>query len=253
MEKAVKAQSQESRVKSAPREIERVDLRGLKVYPFTDADALISYADVHKGILVAVNALKIANADAVTTPIINGNIAYCDGAGAVMAMHSKGCRDVSKIAGCELWLKIIDRHHADRTFYLVGASPKVHQQVIDKLQTEYPGIRIVGHRDGYIKTDAERAALIDDVAAKAPDVVFVAMGSPKQEILMADMQRRHPRAVYQGLGGSYDVYVGAVPRAPRWWIDHNLEFAYRLLRQPKRLGRNLRYIPFGWWLLTRQF
>lgn len=78
------------------------------------------------------------------------------------------------------------------------------------------------------------------------------MGSPKQEILMADMQKRH-KAVYQGLGGSFDVYAGAVQRAPKWWIDHNMEFAYRLLRQPKRLKSNLKYVPFGWWLLTRQF
>ena len=78
------------------------------------------------------------------------------------------------------------------------------------------------------------------------------MGSPKQEILMADMLKRH-RAVYQGLGGSFDVYTGAVQRAPRWWIDHNLEFAYRLLRQPKRLRRNLKYIPFVWWLIARRF
>lgn len=232
--------------------MEKVRLRGLEVYPFNDADALIDFADARKGILVAVNALKIANADSVTTPIINNNISYCDGAGAVMAMRSKGVKSATKIAGCELWLKIIDRWHDSRTFYIIGASPDVHARVIDKLRSEYPGIRIVGHRDGYIRTPEERQALIDDVARTAPDVVLVAMGSPKQEILMADMLARH-RAIYQGLGGSYDVYVGAVPRAPKWWIDHNLEFAYRLLRQPKRIGRNLKYIPFVWWLLTRQF
>ena len=232
--------------------MEKIKLRQLEVYPFTDADSLIDYADANKGILVAVNALKIANANEVTIPIINNNIAYCDGAGAVKAAHIKGATDVVKIAGCELWLKIIERFHGSRSFYFVGASPKVHAQVIEKLRVDFPDINIAGHRDGYIKDDAERAALIDDIAEKRPDVVFVAMGSPKQEILMADMMARH-RAIYQGLGGSFDVYVGAVPRAPRWWIDHNLEFAYRLLRQPKRIGRNMKYIPFGWWLLTRQF
>lgn len=232
---------------------ERISLRALKVYPFRDAESLMDYADAHPAILVAVNALKIANADARTIPVINGNIGYCDGAGAVLAARRKGVRDVCKIAGCELWLKIIRRHHADRTFYLVGASPAVHDTVIGRLRREYPDMRIVGHRDGYIASDAERRALIDDIATRRPDIVFVAMGSPKQELLMADMQRRHPGAIYQGLGGSFDVYAGAVPRAPRWWIDHNLEFAYRLLRQPGRLRRNLRYIPFGWWLLTGRF
>ena len=232
--------------------MEKIKLRQLEVYPFSDFDALIDYADAQKGILVAVNALKIANANEVTIPIINNNIAYCDGAGAVMAAHAKGAKNVTRIPGCELWLKIIERFHTTKTFYIVGASPQVHAQVIEKLHADFPGIRIVGHRDGYLKSEADRQALIDDVAYKRPDVVFVAMGSPKQEILMADMLRRHP-AIYQGLGGSYDVYTGAVQRAPRWWQDHNLEFAYRLIRQPKRIGRNLKYIPFGWWLLTRQF
>lgn len=231
--------------------MQKIKLRQLEVYPFTDADRLIDFADERKGILVAVNALKIANADSVTIPIINNNIGYCDGAGAVMAAKQKGAA-CSKIAGCELWLQIIGRYHGKRSFYLVGASPKVHNDVIDKLHREFPDIEIVGHRDGYIADDAQRKALIDDVARTKPDFVFVAMGSPKQEILMADMLARH-RAVYQGLGGSYDVYTGAVKRAPKWWIDHNLEFAYRLLRQPKRLKRNLKYIPFVWWLITRRF
>lgn len=231
--------------------MEKIKLRQLEVFPFSDADSLIEYADAHKGILVAVNALKIANADAVTIPIINNNIGYCDGAGAVIAARHKGAKDVTKIAGCELWLRIIERFHATHTFYLVGASPAVHKGVIDRLRRDFPDIRIVGHRDGYIKNDAERQALLDDVERTRPDVVFVAMGSPKQEILMNDMLARH-RAIYQGLGGSFDVYTGAVPRAPRWWIDHNMEFAYRLLRQPSRLKRNLRYLPFGWWLITKK-
>lgn len=233
--------------------MEKVNLRGVEVYPFSDPDKLIDFAEKRGGILVAVNALKIANADAVTTPIINNNIGYCDGAGAVLAARQKGCHDAAKIAGCELWLHIIRRYKDSKSFYFVGASPKVHADVMKRLAVDFPGLRIAGHRDGYIKTDAERQALIDDVAATRPDVVFVAMGSPKQEILMSDMQARHPQCIYQGLGGSYDVYTGAVERAPKWWIDHNMEFAYRLLRQPKRLKRNLMYLPFGWWLLTRQF
>lgn len=231
--------------------MEKIKLRSLEIFPFADADELIDYADSHKGILVAVNALKVANADAVTTPIINNNIGYCDGDGVAIAARRKGATHVTKIPGCELWLKIIERFHDTRTFYIVGASPAVHRGVIERLRRQYPGIRIIGHRDGYIRTEAERQALIDDVATRRPDIVFVAMGSPKQEILMADMLARH-RAIYQGLGGSFDVFTGAVPRAPRWWINHNMEFAYRLLRQPSRLRRNMRYIPFGWWLITKR-
>lgn len=234
-------------------DMQRVSLKGVEVFPFAEADELIDYVDARKGILVAVNAEKIVNAsrDEATRAIINSNIAYFDGAWAVKAARQKGA-EPRKIAGCELWLKIIERFHSSRSFYIIGASPEVNAATVAKLHSDFPDINIVGARDGYLRTPAERAALIDDVAAKRPDVVFVAMGSPAQEILMAEMFERH-KAIYQGLGGSFDVYTGKVERAPRWWIDHNLEAAYRLLRQPKRITRNYKYITFLWWLATRSF
>ncbi len=237
---------------AAPAAPDRVSLHGVQVYPFKCVDDLIDYADARKGILVAVNAEKILNANEVTLPILNNNIAYLDGAGAVMAARQKGAVDPVKIAGCELWLHIVRRYHDSKSFYIIGAKPEVHDATVAKLQREFPGINIVGHRNGYLRDDADRQALIDDVAAKRPDVVFVAMGSPKQEILMADMKARH-EAIYQGLGGSFDVYTGNVPRAPKWWIDHNIEFAYRLVRQPKRIKRNIKYLKFVWWLVNHKF
>ncbi|MBO7506503.1 MAG: WecB/TagA/CpsF family glycosyltransferase, partial [Paludibacteraceae bacterium] len=122
----------------------------------------------------------------------------------------------------------------------------------DKLRKDYPGINIVGYRNGYIKTDEERNALIADVAEKKPDVVFVAMGSPKQELLMMDMEAQHP-AIYQGLGGSYDVYTGHVKRAPAWWQNHNLEWLYRLINQPSRIKRQIKLLEFVWNVKTGRY
>ncbi len=231
---------------------QRVSLRGVEVYAFGGVDELIDYADARKGILVAVNAEKIINANPTTRAIINSNISYCDGSGAVLAARQKGAAQACKIAGCELWLHIVERFHGKRTFYIIGAKPDVHEATVERLRADFPDIDIVGHHHGYLKDDADRQALIDDVAEKRPDVVFVAMGSPTQELLMADMLKRH-KAIYQGLGGSFDVYTGRVPRAPKWWIDHNAEFAYRLLRQPKRIKRNIKYVKYAWWLLWHKF
>lgn len=86
----------------------------------------------------------------------------------------------------------------------------------------------MGYRNGYLKEENAEEKLIEDIARKKPDVVFVAMGSPKQELLMERIQKCHP-AIFQGLGGSFDVYTGHVQRAPKWWVNHNLEFAYRLI------------------------
>ena len=161
-----------------------------------------------------------------------------------MALKKHGYKGVVKIPGCELWLKIIAALYPEKkTFYLVGSKQEVIEQTVAKLRTEYLGIRIVNYRNGYIKTEEEKQELLDDIAEKKPDVVFVTMGSPKQELLMEEMYERHP-AIYQGLGGSFDVYTGNVKRAPKWWVEHNLEFAYRLIKQPSRIKRQIHLVRF---------
>ena len=220
-----------------------VTLNGVNIHPFTSAQKLLDYVDQTKGLLVAINAEKILHATDQMRGIINRNIGYCDGAGPMLALRRYGYRDVIKIPGCELWLEIIGATYEQKTFYLVGGKQEVIEETVRKLNEEYPGIRIVSYRNGYIKTDEERKFLIADVAEKKPDVVFVAMGSPKQELLMEEMFKKHP-AIYQGLGGSFDVYTGRVKRAPRWWVEHNLEFAYRLIKQPSRIKRQIHLIRF---------
>lgn len=230
----------------------RVRLNRVEAFPFSSADELMEYVNQHKGILVAVNAEKILHSTPQTEAIINGNIGYCDGVGAVKAMHQRGYKEVNKIAGCELWLKIISKYVGKKTFYLVGGKQEVIDETVEKLRRDYPGINIVGYRNGYIKTEPERQQLISQIEVLKPDVVFVAMGSPKQELLMGDMIKVNP-AIYQGLGGSFDVYTGHVQRAPKWWVDHNVEFAYRLLKEPSRIRRQIHLVKFFWWLLIGKF
>ncbi len=221
------------------KEIQRIMFKnGVQCYAFASFDEIIDFVSEKKGLLVAINAEKILHATDQTKAIINRNIGYSDGLGAVKALRKHGAEAI-KIPGCELWLKIIERLYKEgKTFYLLGGKQAVIEETVAKLKEEYKGINIVGYRNGYIKTDEEKLLLIDDIASKKPDVVFVAMGSPKQELLMEEMAKRHP-AIYQGLGGSFDVYTGRVKRAPKWWVDHNLEFAYRLIKQPSRIKRQI--------------
>jgi len=216
--------------------MDKVSLNGVEIFPFDSEQQLLHYVDTHKGILVAINAEKILHATEQTRAIINRNIGY---------------KDACKIPGCELWLKIITRFYKEKTFYLVGGKPQIVNETVEKLCSEYQDIRIVGYRNGYIKTDEEKRRLIDDIVEKKPDVVFVAMGSPKQELLMEEIQQRH-RAIFQGLGGSFDVYTGHVQRAPKWWVEHNLEFAYRLIKEPKRIKRQIHLVKYAWWLMKKK-
>lgn len=218
-------------------------INGVKVNGFNSKEDIINYAFANKGILVAVNAEKIINATDKTRQIINNNISYPDGIGAVMALKHKGYKKAVKIPGCELWLDIVKSSYKEKTFYLTGGTEDTIQNTKTKLLEDFEGINIIGYRNGYIKTEEERLKLIEDIELKKPDIVFVAMGSPKQELLMQEMLEKH-KAVYQGLGGSFDVYIGKVERAPEWWLKNNLEWAYRLLKQPTRIKRQISLLKF---------
>ncbi len=229
----------------------KIEINGIDICPFTSREELMDYIEQKQSILVAVNAEKIVNATPFTREIINNNTGYCDGIGAVWALKQRGAKNAVKIPGCELWLDIVSRYYRTKSFYLVGGKQEVIETTISKLRDEFLGINIVGYRNGYLENDEERHALIEDVAAKSPDIVFVAMGSPKQELLMGEMQQRH-KAIYQGLGGSFDVYTGNVKRAPKWWVDHKVEFAYRLFKEPKRIKRQIHLLTLVRMLLFRQ-
>ena len=217
-------------------DIQRIVLKnGVTLFPFADFDEIISYIDSRKGILVAMNAGKIGRSSREMVDIINRNISYADGIAAVKVLQNHGVRNATKIPGCELWLRIVKKKYKDSSFYLVGGKQEVIEKTVRRLREDFPGINIIGYRNGYLK-EGDELKLVEDVASKKPDVVFVAMGSPKQELLMERMSERHP-AIYQGLGGSFDVYTGNAKRAPEWWIRHNVEGPYRVLTDRKKWKR----------------
>jgi len=204
---------------------------------------LIDYSIKTSGILVAINAEKIFHATDFTRKIINNNIGYPDGIGAVMALRKKGIPQKKRIPGCDLWLEIIKKHEKNKTFYLVGAKNEVIEQTVKKLKIEFPSINIKGYRNGYISSNEEKNKLINDISSKKPDVVFVAMGTPKQEILMMEMFKQH-KALYLGLGGSFDLYAGVVKETPSFFQDNGLHWLYRLLQQPYRIKRHKALVNF---------
>ena len=223
----------------------KVSVCGIDVCPFRSRAELIDYAFARKGILVAVNAEKTINATDRLRNIINSNIGYCDGAGAVKALVRKGAKDAIRIPGCELWLDIVARFAPEgKSFYLVGARQEVIEGTVARLREMHPGIRIAGYRNGFINSDEEKRQLIVDIASRRPDIVFVAMGSPRQEYLMSEMQQAH-QALYQGLGGSFDLLMGNFRRAPRLLQRMGGEWAWRFVAQPSRIKRIMPYLKFA--------
>ena len=223
--------------------MEAKSLNGVMTYAPKSREELMRYAFDNQKIMVAVNAEKILHATDESRELINRNMGYPDGIGAVWALQKKGAKNVVKIPGCELWLDVVESYFKTKSFYLVGGKQEIIEATVTQLKSEFEGIHICNFRNGYIKTETEELALIEDIKKHKPDVVFVAMGSPRQENLMERIQKEH-QAVYQGLGGSFDVYTGHVKRAPEWWVKNNMEWTYRLLSQPSRIKRQIHLVRF---------
>ncbi len=226
-------------------------VNGIRIFGFQDKQTLIRYAQSENKILIAVNAEKIYGADQELKGLINSNIGYPDGVGAVWALKQKGIKHVVKIPGVELWLEIVRTNFKDKSFYFIGAREEIIQGTVQKLKKEFPGINLLGYRNGYLSS-SEINNLIVDIAAKRPDFVFVAMGSPMQERIMKKMAAEHT-AVYVGLGGSFDIYSGKTKRAPQVFIDYKLEWFYRLINEPKRAYRQIKLIDFAWKMLRKKY
>ena len=221
--------------------IPKTKIRDIEIMAFPNRNAFLDYIKDKKKILVAINAEKILKEDKRLHHIINNNIGYADGAGAVMVLRKKGM-DAIKIPGAEFWLDIVRNFYKVKSFYCIGASQEVIEKTIQKLKNDIPSIKIKGYRNGFLHGN-DKEILIADLKEKKPDIIFVAQGSPRQEFLMEELLQEYP-ALYMGLGGSFDVYTGFKKRAPKFFLKTNLEWLYRLLKEPTRFKRQLVLIKF---------
>lgn len=221
--------------------IESEFINGNKIYAFKSKAEFLDHIKNETKILIALNAEKLSKKNEKLTALINENIGYPDGIGAVLALRRKGIKAV-KIPGAEFWLDIIDRYQQSKSFYLIGATQEVLDATVKNLRTDFPNINLAGYRNGFLK-EGDIQNVIEDLQLKKPDVVFVAMGSPKQEFLMKEFMQRHP-SIYMGLGGSFDVYSGLKKRAPQFYQKYGLEWFYRLLKEPTRISRQLSLVKF---------
>ncbi len=225
------------------------NINSYKINAFPSKESFLNYIENRKQILVAMNAEKIIRNDKKLRTIVNNNIAYPDGIGAVLALRSKGVKAI-KIPGSEFWLDIVKRFKRDKKFYLIGSSESVITATVKKLKQEYPEIQIVGYQNGFLK-QGDREKLEHTLQMTQPDIIFVAQGSPRQEFLMNDLSKNYP-ALYMGLGGSFDIYGGEKKRAPLLFLKLELEWFYRLLKEPTRIGRQLSLVKFFFFMGTKR-
>lgn len=185
---------------------------------------------------------EIVNAASLVTP---------DGAGVLLAARILGVRFPERIPGIDM----VDRLCAvgagsSLRVFLLGAAPGVAQAAGEAITRRHPGVVVVGAEDGYFPAD-EDAAVAERIRRARPDVLLVAMGFPKQEQWIAAHQSALGVPVCIGVGGTFDVLAGLWRRAPRWMQRVGLEWAYRLVREPRR-WRTATALPLVVWLALKE-
>ena len=177
-----------------------------------------------------------AEGDGEFRAVLNGaDLVLPDGIGVVYSARILGRPLQGRVPGIEFAEDMLAcLNGTGGRLYLLGAKPGVAEEAGRRILERYPNLTLCGTQDGYFKD--EEAALLK-VAAARPDLLFVCLGAPKQEKWMARWGRHTRARLAIGLGGAMDVFAGSVERAPESWRKLGLEWAYRLKKEPKRIGR----------------
>lgn len=184
-----------------------------------------------------------AQADPALAEVIKKcGLAVPDGSGVIWALKRQGV-STPKVAGVDLLRGMAEQaSKAAHKLFLLGAKPGVAQEAADALQAQYPGLQVVGVRDGYFKAEDE-PALFDEIRQANPDILLVALGVPRQELWIAQHQAALGVPVAMGVGGSFDVFAGRVQRAPTIFQQLHLEWLFRLIQEPWRFQRMQSTLP----------
>lgn len=176
--------------------------------------------------------------DKLQTHLNEGSLVIPDGIGVVIGSRIIRKPLKERVAGYDFIQNMFDYlKDTDKTVYFYGAKPGVAEKAAKEMMAKYHGLKVVGTCDGYEKDNNK---ILQDIIEKSPDMLLVGLGAPKQECWICDNKSVLPCRMYVGVGGSFDGMAGLVKRAPEIFIKLNLEWFYRLMKQPSRWKRMLR-------------
>jgi N-acetylglucosaminyldiphosphoundecaprenol N-acetyl-beta-D-mannosaminyltransferase len=219
-------------------------LFGLRIAAFT-LDEVVNLCDVaiqnRTRMLVGVlNAAKVVNTNRdafLRDSLLECDVLLADGQSVVWGSRVLGRRLPERVAGIDLFESLLQLADANRhRVYLLGARQEVLDRVVAVVAERWPGAEVVGTRNGYF-TDDESAEVAAQIAASGADMLFLGMTSPKKEIFLGSHALTMGVPVMHGVGGSFDVLAGVTQRAPLHWQRWGMEWAYRLVQEPRRLWR----------------
>lgn len=224
---------------------EPVKILDVPVHPLTMGEAVSaleeSITSGEQTFVVTANAeiIMMCQEDAGYKKIVSqdAQLVLPDGAGAVWAGRHLGYKVPERVAGFDLYCQLLDKaaQKGYKAFFF-GGSPGIAEAAKAKSEELYPGVQVVGCRNGYFKEE-ESLAIIDEINASGADMLFAALGAPKQEKWLVRYREQLKPKILMGIGGSFDVFAGKMERAPKWMQDASLEWLFRLYKQPSRFMR----------------
>lgn len=168
-----------------------------------------------------------------------GNIIIPDGIGVVYASKLNDVKIKERVAGCDVVFNMFEKYKdTEKTVYLLGAGKGVAEKAKINIEEKYKGLNVIGVHDGYFD-DVEEVNIINEINELKPDILLVGLGLGKQEKWIYEHRNLNVK-VAMGVGGVIDVLAGVVNRAPDIFIKLNLEWLYRVLKQPTRFFRILK-------------
>lgn len=160
-----------------------------------------------------------------------------DGIGVVIASKFTNCRLPERVAGYDLLQEIFSEiKNTEKTVYFLGGAPYIALRAKAAMEEKHKNLKISGVHDGYFDANEEKL-IIEQIKELKPDLLLVGIGFPKQEKWIYSHISELPVKAAIGVGGSFDGMCGNVKRAPDIFIKLGLEWFYRLLKQPSRIGR----------------
>ncbi len=182
--------------------------------------------------------VMVAKEDAEMRDILNSaDICTADGIGVVYGSKILGDAVPQRVPGFDLACALLERiSKTGEGVFLFGAKPGVAEIAKQNIEEKYPGIVVSGTHDGYFKPEDEDG-IVEEINASGAKLLLVCLGAPKQEKWIAKYKNRLEVALCMGVGGTLDVLAGTAKRAPEIFIKLNLEWAYRILKNPSRIGR----------------
>lgn len=169
--------------------------------------------------------------------INNASLVIPDGIGIIKGANILGTPLKERVAGFDLICNLLELYKdGSHTFYFWGSKPGIAEIAKQKLEEKYPNIKIIGVNDGYFD-EAKKTEIIEKIKNLRPDILLVGTGAPKQEKIINELLPENIFKIGIGCGGSIDVLSGTVKRAPKLFINLHMEWAWRLIKQPSRIGR----------------